>query len=941
MKQTIKQVVVILGLAVVIILGLNYLAVYTDAGFFQWRWNPYAVLSMVAVVSSSYLVFAINRVRIKANYSTFFTFFVLTLVWWGICEMLQRLAATPETARFWSNLAPLGWIFTPLPFLMFTAIYTGREQTLARIGNALYYFLPAVFFLFLAVNTDLIIVRTDTAITREAWGYATGNGKLFPIFLAWFESLFIISVAWLVIFYRASKRKIERKQTLLLLFGLSIPLIGGTITDGILPIFNIEVMPTAILLTTAMAGIITYSLRRYSAFSFDLASVSEEILQVLPGSVVVLGPDRVIQFANPSFEKLLECSSLQLIDHSLEAVIDQPAVFKELEDRLLNSVHSKPNISLPDVTIRSASGKEVPVNIQGAAIKDQRGRVLNYILAVTDITPLKEKAHEIEQKNAELELAEDRLTNERDRATAIVSSMAEGLMVVDKDLGVVSINPAAEKLLGMKAKDCLGKNWVDLVTTYQDGRMLKLEEHSVMKTLQTGGVYVTELDDNNSYKTAGGRSFPITATTAPLRDKKGGKISGAVVVFRDVTNEKEIQSKIEREVVERTKEVREGRARLLASINSLKAGFVMTDKATSILLINSAAIQMLCPQSVIGGSVSPTHPERSCSFADIAKELEHNIDLESEVKHCMRTRKIREAKNIEIGGKFLHLFVSPIISNGEVIGTVILTEDVTEATVLERSKDEFFSIASHELRTPLTAIRGNTDLINQFYGDKVKKEPELAEMINDIHESSIRLIQIVNDFLDLSRIQQRRVAFNISELDMVGLVGEVVEEVKGAAAERGLTLILKKPRKELPFVFADAGRTKQVLINLIGNGIKYSEKGSVTVSFDAINGAVKVLVADTGRGIPLENQKLLFRKFQQAGSSILTRDTTKGTGLGLYISKMLSEGMGGSVALETSVVGKGSVFSLTLPTKKLVSRKPVAPSQPAVPEVLPTGVGKD
>jgi len=134
-----------------------------------------------------------------------------------------------------------------------------------------------------------------------------------------------------------------------------------------------------------------------------------------------------------------------------------------------------------------------------------------------------------------------------------------------------------------------------------------------------------------------------------------------------------------------------------------------------------------------------------------------------------------------------------------------------------------------------------------------------------------------------------------------------------------LSLKFEQSKDAIVTIIADKDKTKQILINLVGNAIKYTGKGGVIVT--AINDGpfVKVLVADSGVGISLENQALLFRKFQQAGDSIYTRTVSKGTGLGLYISKLIAEGMGGKVKIEKSEVGKGTIFSFSLPIAKGVS----------------------
>jgi signal transduction histidine kinase len=266
----------------------------------------------------------------------------------------------------------------------------------------------------------------------------------------------------------------------------------------------------------------------------------------------------------------------------------------------------------------------------------------------------------------------------------------------------------------------------------------------------------------------------------------------------------------------------------------------------------------------------------------------------------------------------LHIFIAPIVTMGNknfsVIGNVMLVENITEQKLLERSKDEFFSIASHELRTPLTAIRGNTSMIMDYYQNELK-DPQVKEMVSDVHESSIRLISIVNDFLDMSRLELGKIEFKKDSLDLSKLIPEVIKEYQVTGSRKGVSIVFKDAGK-VPSAVGDEDRFKQVLINLIGNGLKFTEKGEIAISLKVEGNSVKVLVSDTGMGISEENQKLLFRKFQQAESNIITRDTTRGTGLGLYISKMMVEKMGGQIKLEESAVGKGTTFSFTLPIGK-------------------------
>jgi len=278
------------------------------------------------------------------------------------------------------------------------------------------------------------------------------------------------------------------------------------------------------------------------------------------------------------------------------------------------------------------------------------------------------------------------------------------------------------------------------------------------------------------------------------------------------------------------------------------------------------------------------------------------------------------------------------LPDGSFKTVVSVFEDISEQRNLERSREEFFSIASHELRTPLTAIRGNTSLIQDYLWDQIPNK-DVKEMINDIHESSTRLISIVNDFLDTSRLEQERMNFSFEPIDMAEIAHSVIKEYVVTGSRQKIHLEINQPATPLPKVLADSNRTKQVLINLVGNALKFTETGSVTISFQPEAGYVKTLVTDTGKGIPAESQKFLFKKFEQTGTTVLTRDSVRGTGLGLYISKLIIEQMAGHIGLEASQVGIGTTFGFVLPIVRTnVVQPPTGSPKPLRGEIVPVTV---
>lgn len=510
-----------------------------------------------------------------------------------------------------------------------------------------------------------------------------------------------------------------------------------------------------------------------------------------------------------------------------------------------------------------------------------------------------------QNKSAMLNLLEDSkkleesLGVERDRANAIISSMGEGLLVVDREYKVVLINKKAQELLEIDSDIAVGKAWSEVVNTLKDDKDVPTVERSFAVVIETGKQLITKMEDNHYYKTHSGKTFSVASITAPLFSDDGNSIIGAVKVFRDATHEKEEKALIETEVKERTVELNDEKIKLTSAIGSLPRAFAILDHKGQIVTTNGRFEDVFGKQK----------EEWSINLID--KLLNNKLALIEKISDVLTNKKIVDIDDIEFGAKFIGIFMAPIIGDDKkLIGAILTIKDVTEEKVLERSKDEFFSIASHELRTPLTAIRGNMSMIQNYYKEQIK-DPELKLMITDTYDASIRLIGIVNDFLDLSRLEQKRMEFKLTSFKLNEVVLNVLKDLKTTADEKKITLSAEISDKVV--VKADIDKLKEILFNLTGNSLKFTEKGSVTVSAEIAGEIVKIRITDTGVGIPLANQALLFHKFQQANSSTITRDGAKGTGLGLYISKLMVEGMGGTIGLESSVEGKGSVFMFSLP----------------------------
>ena len=236
--------------------------------------------------------------------------------------------------------------------------------------------------------------------------------------------------------------------------------------------------------------------------------------------------------------------------------------------------------------------------------------------------------------------------------------------------------------------------------------------------------------------------------------------------------------------------------------------------------------------------------------------------------------------------------------------------------VLDRIKDDFVYVASHELRTPMTSIKSYVWMVLNKRGGEVPEKVHLY--LERAYRATERLITLVNDMLNVSRIESGRIELVNESFDINLLTEDVVQEIKPKADEK--SVYLKVEKLDLPAVFADRNRVKEIIINLLGNALKFVVTGGITIGFKVqtakskakIDRFVEISVTDTGPGISSEDQLRLFKKFGRLENSYVAVATNGGTGLGLYISKSLVELMGGKIGLE-SRIGQGSRFWFTLP----------------------------
>jgi len=339
-------------------------------------------------------------------------------------------------------------------------------------------------------------------------------------------------------------------------------------------------------------------------------------------------------------------------------------------------------------------------------------------------------------------------------------------------------------------------------------------------------------------------------------------------------------------------------------------GVILTDSRSNMTYVNPSFTKLtgFMEEEMVGKE-----------FSDVIKafDLKRKEIIAAEVSDAAAvTAKKKEmkvfikSKNGDLIGVVIN--AAPVYADEEFIGVVRVVHEVTEEIALQQQKDDFFSIASHELRTPLSVIAGNLDTVLAGYGKSDIGQEDMA-LLEDSMVAADRLSKMVTDFLNVSRLDQGRLKYEVKPLDSCFVTESVTREMRTLAEKKNIALnFVCDSTEEHKMVMADEGLLKEALINLIGNSLKFTEQGEIKITHGMKDGMSYTQIADNGIGIAKDKQGLLFQRFQQAMNKTISRQAG-GTGLGLYISREFIRMMGGDLVLESSEMGVGSTFSFTLP----------------------------
>jgi len=354
------------------------------------------------------------------------------------------------------------------------------------------------------------------------------------------------------------------------------------------------------------------------------------------------------------------------------------------------------------------------------------------------------------------------------------------------------------------------------------------------------------------------------------------------------------------DVEDARKKAEEEKEKTSAVVKSLSDGLIVLNNKERISLLNPQAERMLeIPQKeLVGKNIEEIGS--SARLASLARALK-------DWSKGMFRREVLIDKDL-----IIEVSTVSMVIGGAELGMMLILHDITREKTVERMKTEFVSLAAHQLRTPLSAIKWTLKML--LDGDVGDINDSQKELLEKSYQSNERMIGLINDLLDVTRIEEGRYLYQPVLSDLVSIIESVVENGKDDIKRKGLSLEFKKSNSRIPRIMMDAEKIKLVIQNLLENAVRYTPSGGkIVISVSADKGKIEFQIADNGIGIAKDQQPKIFTKFFR-GSNVIKVET-EGSGLGLFVSKNIIEAHGGQIWFE-SKEGEGSVFHFTLPVKK-------------------------
>lgn len=583
-----------------------------------------------------------------------------------------------------------------------------------------------------------------------------------------------------------------------------------------------------------------------------------QVIDSLSDAVVVMDRDVRIISWNKGAERLYGWKEKEVLGKNLSDIAPYTYIIGSDEEAVQQI--AKTGLWRGQVTQKSKKGKHLVINVSATAVNDSKGQMVGFVTINRDVTE---------------ELAS------QGRLAAIIESSDDAIVSKNLDGIINSWNKAAEKMFGWTADEVIGKSIYIIIPPE-----LQHEEKHIITSIRNGE-RIRHFETVRIGKS--GNRINVSLSISPVRNNRG-EIIGASKIARDVS-----------ERIRSDQALKESEERLRLALESGHIGvwdwnmvsnkLLWTDNVYTIHGVSRDTFQV-----TLENYLKLIYPEDLPLFNQALKK-----SLKDKVPFSLSLR-ILTKDGIRWVATTARVFFD---ETGEAVRMLGATSDITRQKQLDQDKSDFLSMASHELKTPLTSMKMFIDLLNrQFEAGELDKNYYFLGRIKD---QANRLSELINDLLDVSRIETGKLKLNKEKFKISELVKDTVESIQPSTSVHTISLMVDRDE----IVNADRYRIYQVLVNLLTNAIKYSGKGKeIVVRIAKDKRQVVVSIQDFGIGIKKEQQKRIFERLYQVNDP--EEKTYPGLGLGLYISKEIIDRHNGQIWVE-SKKGEGSTFSFSLP----------------------------
>ena len=492
----------------------------------------------------------------------------------------------------------------------------------------------------------------------------------------------------------------------------------------------------------------------------------------------------------------------------------------------------------------------------------------------------------VEERTASLDAVNSALQKEKAYLDQLFENAQEAIVMSDHNHQVIRINHEFTRIFGYNPGEAVNRHVDELISFDR----IQQETKEISRKVGLGEKFKFE----SVRRRKDGSMVDVSAIGSPIHVNR--KIVGHYAIYRDITDQKTAIETIQREA-----------AKLSAMISGMEEGIIFIDSEDRIIEINGYFLNIIKGnrEEILGKNIWELHLD------ELSSELKELIQKFKSAAHSEPIHFQRPFQSLE---SILRL--QPIYRNGRYEGLILNLIDVTElvearkeAQKANRTKSEFLANMSHEIRTPMNGIFGMTELALQ-----TQLTSEQKDYLETIKISADSLMNIINDILDFSKIEARKFEVESIPFNLRDTIHNVAAMLSIQAEKKGLELLYFVPGEIRDRVCGDPGRFRQVLTNLIGNAVKFTEEGEIYISVSEMTRTedeitLQFSIKDTGIGISAEKHEMVFKPFAQADGSTTRR--FGGTGLGLAITSELVHLMGGRLWLE-SEEGKGSTFHFSI-----------------------------